>query len=177
MGNHKDDFTKVITGTVLVTYVHMEKPFSYGKGNDNKYSLCAIISKDDYSTLAKINEAINNAIQLGYENLWANSTSGEIQSPLKDGQVVYPNKPEFNNSMYINATSKMQPGLVGVNKENISDYSEIYSGCYCKLSLNFYPYIYQGKLGVAVNLNNVMKVSDGKRLSVRKTAQEDFADE
>ena len=59
----------------------------------------------------------------------------------------------------------------------IMDREEVYSGCYCRFSVNFYPFSASGNNGVAVGLNNVQKVGDGERLAGRSRAEDDFADD
>ena len=53
----------------------------------------------------------------------------------------------------------------------------MYSGCYGRASINFYPYSVNGNKGVGVGLNNVQKLTDGERLGgSRATAESDFGD-
>ena len=52
----------------------------------------------------------------------------------------------------------------------------MYSGCYCRFSLNFFSFA--GKQnGVAAGLNNVQKVADGEPLGGRSRAEDDFDDD
>ena len=53
----------------------------------------------------------------------------------------------------------------------------MYSGCYCRFSLNFYPFSVRGNKGVAAGLNNVQKVCDGERLGGGIRAEDDFDDD
>ena len=46
--------TKVITGTVRLSYAHVWEPQSIN-GGDEKYSVSLVIPKSDKSTIAKIN--------------------------------------------------------------------------------------------------------------------------
>ena len=55
----------------------------------------------------------------------------------------------------------------------ILDKTEIYSGCYCNVSVNFAAYN-QGAAGITAYLGNIQKVKDGERLAGGTTAQEDF---
>ena len=76
----------------------------------------------------------------------------------------------------LNANSTKQPGVVDLARNPILDQEEIYSGCYCRFSLMFYPFSTQGNNGVAAGLNNVQKVCDGARLAGSSRAEDDFDD-
>lgn len=58
----------------------------------------------------------------------------------------------------------------------ILDREEIYSGCFCRFSVNLYPFSTNGNNGVAVGLNNVQKICDGERLAGGSRAEDDFDD-
>lgn len=49
-----------------------------------------------------------------------------------------------------------------------------YSGCYCNVTVNFYPFNINGNRGVAAGLCNVQFVRDGERLSGRASAESEF---
>ncbi|WP_230228959.1 ssDNA-binding protein, partial [Allobaculum mucilyticum] len=59
----------------------------------------------------------------------------------------------------------------------ILDQSEVYSGCYARVSLNFYAFNTNGNKGVACGLGNIQKIKDGPRLGGRTTANDDFVSE
>ena len=54
------------------------------------------------------------------------------------------------------------------------DQSEVYSGCYARLTLNFYAYNANGNKGVAAGLGNVQKLRDGEPLGGISRAEDDF---
>lgn len=54
------------------------------------------------------------------------------------------------------------------------DSTEVYSGCYARVSINFYAYNVSGNKGIACGLNNVQKLSDGDYLGGRSRAEDDF---
>ncbi|MNH47869.1 hypothetical protein D3C79_1113270 [compost metagenome] len=53
----------------------------------------------------------------------------------------------------------------------------MYSGCFARVSVNFYLFDTNGNKGVAAGLNNIVKVQDGEPLAGRASVQSDFADE
>jgi hypothetical protein len=61
--------------------------------------------------------------------------------------------------------------------QEITDSTEVYSGCYAKVSLTFYPFDAKGNRGIAAGLNNIVKVQDGEPLAGRVSVNEEFADE
>ena len=54
------------------------------------------------------------------------------------------------------------------------DQTEVYSGCYGRISVNFYGYNSNGNRGVAAGLGNIQKLKDGEALSSRTNAEDDF---
>ena len=51
---------------------------------------------------------------------------------------------------------------------------EVYSGCYARVSINFYGFNAAGNRGIACGLGNIQKIADGERLGGGSTAEEDF---
>lgn len=57
------------------------------------------------------------------------------------------------------------------------DQDEVYSGCYARVSINFYAFNTNGNKGIACGLNNLQKVRDGEPLGGRSSAENDFDDD
>ena len=95
---------------------------------------------------------------------------------MRDGDEEKPDDENYKNSYFLNASSKQRPGIIGPDKQEVMNRDEVYSGCYCKVSISFYPFDTNGNRGIAVSLNNIMKVKDGDPLSGRASAEDDFAD-
>lgn len=57
----------------------------------------------------------------------------------------------------------------------ILDRNEVYSGCYARVSLNFYAFNSNGNKGVACGLGNIQKIRDGESLGGRSSATDDFS--
>jgi hypothetical protein len=78
---------------------------------------------------------------------------------------------------FLNAKSDRKPGIVDKDLNEILDPDEVYSGCWGRASINFYPYDFNGNRGVGVGLNNIQKLKDGERLGAAlATAEDDFGD-
>lgn len=169
--------TKVITGKVRLSYVHAFEPTSVEEGSDKKYSLSIIISKDDTDTISKIEKAVEAAKQVG-KGKWGGKIPAKLKLPLRDGDEERPEDAAYANSFFLNATSKTKPGIINLMKQEITNPEELYSGCFGRVSLNFYPFDTKGNKGVAAGLNNIQKVKDGDRLgNGRAKAEDDFADD
>jgi hypothetical protein len=79
--------------------------------------------------------------------------------------------------MFFNASSKTKPALFDENGDPIMDKEDLYSGCYGRASVNFYPFSNSGNKGVAAGLNGLKKLEDGERLSGTVCAASDFEDD
>ena len=56
----------------------------------------------------------------------------------------------------------------------ITDPLQVYSGCYVRASINFYPFNVNGNKGVAAGLSNVQFWCDGEPLTSRVRAEDEF---
>ena len=65
--------------------------------------------------------------------------------------------------------------MVDRRVQPILDQSEIYSGCYANVAVNFFPYLFAGKKGIGAGLGNIQKIKDGESLAGTRTAEQDFA--
>jgi len=165
--------TKVITGKCRLSYAHLFKPWAGETGQEEKYSACIIIPKSDKVTIGKIKAAIEAAKQAGISK-WGGKIPPNLKNPLRDGDIERPDDPAFKNSYFLNASSKMKPGIIDRDKQEILDSTEVYSGCYCRFSINFFPFNTAGNKGIGCGLNNVQKVADGEFLGGRARAEDEF---
>lgn len=169
--------TKVITGKVRFSYVHVFEPAAVSEGSDDKkYSISIIIPKSDKVTLKKISDAIEAAKQLGVSK-WGGKIPKTLKLPLRDGDVEREEEC-YENSYFLSAKTDRKPGIVDDELNEIMSRDEFYSGCYGRASINFFPFDVNGSKGIAVGLLNLQKLEDGERLGGSSaTAAEDFGDE
>jgi hypothetical protein len=167
--------TKVVTGKVRLSYVHIFEPYAFDNSQEEQYSLCILIPKSDKATINKINAAIEAAKQDGLKK-WGGRIPAKLWNPLRDGDEEHPEDPAFADCMYLNAKSKHKPGVVDANLNQIIDKTEVYSGCYGRVSVVFYPFSASGNNGVGCGLQNVQKLADGEPLGGRSNAEDDFND-
>ena len=166
--------TKVVTGVVRLSYANVWEAASINGGNP-KYSVSLIIPKSDTKTLSEINSSVDAAIQEGVSKFGGkipNKTA--LKLPLRDGDLERDDE-AYRNSYFINANSTTAPQIVDRNVNPILDRSEVYSGCYARVSVNFYAFNSNGNRGIACGLGNIQKVRDGEPLGGRSSAADDFA--
>lgn len=168
--------TKVVTGVVRLSYAHVWEPRQEKAEQKPKYSCSVIIPKSDKKTVAAIEAAVNAAAELGKATKFAGKIPANLKKPLRDGDVERPEDPAYEDSWFFNCSSYNAPGIVDSKLNKVMDKDEVYSGCFVRVSVNFYPYNNEGSKGVAAGLNNIMKVKDGDRLAGGSTAEEDFAE-
>ncbi|MEC0340053.1 DUF2815 family protein [Bacillus sonorensis] len=173
MAVNTNSSTKVITGKVRFSYVHIFQPHAIEEGQEPKYSMSIIIPKSDKETLKKIKAAVEAAKQAGASK-WGGKIPKNLKTPLRDGDEERPDQEEYAGAYFLNASSKTRPGVVDAHLNEIIDSEEVYSGCYGRVSINFYPFNTAGNKGIACGLNNVQKWEDGDYLGGRSRAQDDF---
>lgn len=175
MANQKNT-TKVVTGVVRLSYANIWDPASINGGTP-KYSVSLIISKDDEKTLAAINAAIDNAIKEGAAKFGGKIPNrASLKLPLRDGDTERDDE-AYKNAYFVNANSTTAPQIVDRSVQPILDRTEVYSGCYARVSINFYAFNSNGNRGIACGLGNIQKVKDGEPLGGKTSAADDFITE
>jgi hypothetical protein len=167
--------TKVITGKVRFSYVHVFEPTSVEEGGTKKYNIAVLIPKTDKKTIAAIVAAHAAAAQEGKTSKFGGKIPVNLKGPLRDGDIEKEEDDAYAGMMFLNASSIRRPGVLGPDKNPIFDKDEFYSGCYGRVSLNFYAFSVGGNKGVAAGLNNLMKLEDGDNLGGgASSAADDF---
>lgn len=164
--------TKVTTGKVRLSYAHLFEPHAI-EGNDPKYSVSVLIPKTDTETLKAIKEAVAEAKELG-KGKFGGKVPANLKTPLRDGDEERPDDEAYVGCYFLNASSKNKPGVVDLSVQPVLDATEVYSGCYGRLTLNFYAYSASGNKGIAAGLGNVQKLADGEPLGGFTRAEDDF---
>ena len=170
---NKTNSTKVVTGVVRLSYANVWEAVSINEGKP-KYSVSLIIPKSDTDTIAKINAAIEAARQQGISKFGGKvPPMGALKTPLRDGDTERDDE-AYKGAYFINANSTTAPQIVDKAVQPILDRSEVYSGCYARVSINFYAFNSNGNRGIACGLGNIQKVRDGEPLGGKSTASADF---
>lgn len=169
--------TQVITGNVRLSYLNVFKPRAMAEGQEPKYSACILIPKSDTKTLSAIKAALE-AARLSSAGLFNGKVPDKLKSPLHDGDGEMPNGgeygPEAKGMWVLNASSKQQPGMVDRRLNPIIDPTELYSGCWARVDINFYPYNVNGNKGIGAGLNNLQKIKDDEPLGGKSNASSVF---
>lgn len=171
--------TRVVTGKVRLSYVHLFEPYSNDPEKEPKYSVTILIPKSDKTTLGKIEKAIAQAKEDGKASKFGGKIPPNLSTTLHDGdeEADLEKSPEYAGHMYMAMSSKARPGIVDQDLNAILDSTAVYSGCYARVSINAFPYNTSGKKGISFGLNNVQFLEDGEPLGGRTRAEDDFADD
>ena len=160
-----------------LSYAHIWEPGVNADGTPGKYSASLLVDKKDKETIAKIEKATEAAITAGKSTL-ANAKGvvvrNKLKLPLRDADEEGIDDPAYEGMMFLNASSKYQPGIVNRKVEDILDQNEVYSGCYCNVDVNFYAFSREGNKGIAVGLNNIQKLKHVERLAGGRSAKDAF---
>lgn len=170
--------SKTITGEVRFSFVNVFEPRAQVEGGEPRYSITLLIPKSDVKTLNEIHKAIESAKQEGISKVFNGTLPPMVRVPLHDGDGVRPNGEPFGEEcrghMVMTASSTQKPDVVGDDLKPVMNRSDVYSGCYGRVSLNFFAYNKNGNRGIGCGLRNVQKLRDGEPLSGKTSASEDF---
>lgn len=167
--------TRVVTGEVRLSYAHLFESQSI-QGSKPKYSVSLIIPKSDRETISKIERAIDAAIEAGIGKFGGKRLNkAALKLPLRDGDTERDDE-AYAGCLFVNANSTLPPEVVDQDLNPVLSPAEVYSGCYARVSLNFYAFNTNGNRGIACGLGNVQKLRDGEPLGGGRTsAADDFA--
>lgn len=172
------DTTAVTTGQVRLSFVHLFQPHANKPGQEAKYSTTILIPKSDYATMQRINTAVNAALEKGVSSVWKGARPPQPKLPVWDGDGLRQNGepfgPEAKGHWVLTASSKQQQAVVDINLNPVVNQSDIYSGVYARVNINFYPFDNSGNRGVGAGLGPVQKVADGEPLAGRVSAEQAF---
>ena len=172
--NNQKKTTKVVTGIVRLSYANVWEATSINGGTP-KYSVSLIIPKSDTKTIDAINAAVDAAIKEGASKFGGKiPNKAALKLPLRDGDTERDDE-AYKDSFFVNANSTTAPQIVDRAVQPILDRAEVYSGCYARVSINFYAFNSNGNRGIACGLGNIQKVSDGDPLGGRSSAADDFS--
>jgi hypothetical protein len=170
----KKSATKVVTGVVRLSYANVWEAVSINGGNP-KFSVSLIIPKSDTKTIDAINAAVDAAIKDGAAKFGGKiPNKAALKLPLRDGDLDRDDE-AYKDSYFLNANSTTAPQIVDRSVQPILDRAEVYSGCYARVSVNFYAFNSNGNRGIACGLGNIQKVKDGTPLGGKSSASDDFS--
>lgn len=165
------DITNVTTGEARLSYVHLFKPYAHNQGDKERFSCTILLPKSDTATKARIDAAIEAAKQKGISGKWNGVCPPIVQTPVHDGDGTRPSDgmpfgPECKGHWVFTANADIDypPEVVDQNGNPMINQSEMYSGVYALVNVEFFPYMFGGKKGIGCSLGPVKKVRDGEAL-------------
>lgn len=179
--------TTITTGKVRFSYTHVFEPHTNDPTQKPKYSITVLLPKSDTVTKAKIDAAILAAKTRGIAEMWGGKAPAIVNTPVYDGDGVRPNGERFGPEcagcwvFTAGAKASQKPRVVDMNLNDILDQTEVYSGCYGRVNVTFYPYSNPARKGIGCGLNHVQKICDGEalggnRISVGEAFGDGFVD-
>lgn len=170
--------TAVTTNRARLSYEHLFRPYAHQPNQEPKYSVTVLVPKTDVETKRRIDAAIAAATNAGVSKCWNGAKPPVLAVPVYDGDGVRPNGEPFGaeckGCWVFTASSKNAPQVVDLSLNPIINQSEVYSGCYARVNVNFFPYNSNGKRGIGCGLNAVQKLEDGEPLGGGISAAEAF---
>lgn len=168
----------IVTGEVRFSFVNIFEPKAGQNGGEPKYSITILLPKSDIATKQMIDREIQNELQNGISTKFGGTMPAMPAIPIHDGDGVRPNGEPFGEECrgcwVFTASTKQKPEVVDENRQPVLTQTQVYSGCYGRVSLRFFAYNQAGKKGVGCGLGNVQKLRDGDPLGGRTTAADDF---
>jgi hypothetical protein len=157
---------QVVTGEIRLSYANVFEAKAMNEGETPKYGTMVLVPKKDKATVNLLTELQDKVIN----SATAKSKYGGkvpaktlLKLPLRDGDEEYPDNPDFKGMLFFNASNSRRPRVIDVDKNDILDKDEVYSGCYGRVIVTFYPFAGKAK-GVAASLDAFMKTKDGENL-------------
>lgn len=173
--------TLITTGQVRLSYANLFKPRASKPGEEPKYSVTLLIPKTDIKTKQMIDAAINAAITAAVAGKWNGARPPQISTPLQDGDGLRRNgtpfSPECKGHWVINTSTNRQPTVCDLSLQPIIDQTQVYSGMYARVNINFFGFFSNGNKGIGCGLNAVQKVADGEPLGSQVSVESAFGDQ
>lgn len=172
--------TKVVTGKVRLSYANVWEPRALEGSDDPKYSVTLLIPKSDKVTIGKIKEAMKETRDNFCKKNGAKAIPEKFNHTLHDGDGDRDSGDAYGEECkgcyVITVSSKNKPVIVDRDRNPIIDEMEVYSGCYARVSVNFFGYSVGGNKGVSAGLLSIQKLADGEPFGTMGSA-DDFNDD
>lgn len=162
--------TKVMTPKFRVSFPDVFVARAMEQGQEPKFAITMLFAKDaDLS-------ALKAAAQQAVIDKWGADPKkwpANLKSPFRDqGDMEYEGYEK--GCIFVRATSKQKPGVVGLDAKTPLEPADFYPGCYARATVNAFAYEAKGNKGVSFGLQNVQKLEDGDPLGGRSRPDQDF---
>ena len=162
--------TRVITGEVRLSYANLFEPKSI-QGSKPKYSVSLIIPKSDKVTLAKIEAAIDAAIEAGTAKFGGKRPNkAALKLPLRDGDTERDDPPYEGSECLLTLNSTTHLSGRRVTSPNLGSIPGLLRVLCPRVALPSYAFNTNGNKGIACGLGNVQKNSGVVNRSVADTS-------
>lgn len=178
-------FKMVFSQTVRATFLWVAQPAVFknedGTDGEPKFS-CTFLIAPNSPDVAKYDEIIkalyNEAKESKFKGLPI--TSPKLWKPLRDGAdwlEEHPDATEFEDMMFLKATSKSRPTVFDQDGNEMIDLNDIKSGDYVRASLSGYSFNKAGNRGFGFFLNSIKLIEEGEALGGSSATHDDYDDE
>lgn len=185
------DELKVVTKKVRLGYPSLFEAKANKPTDAPKFSVEILIPKTDTVTIEKIIAAQNLAArsERGKKVFGDNpptygspKLSKKIVNTLRDGDDPDENDghPERTGHWFMGARAQAtrKPGVVGPDRQPVTDESMVYGGVFARVSMSAFPFDNDGAKGVSFGLNSVQVLGYGEPFGApRENAEEVFDDD
>jgi len=164
--------SKLITPIVKGSFVCVMTPKAFAPDQAPKYSIVLPIEKDD-EFLKLLDKKVKEVCMAKWGEV-----PKKLKMSFKDGDEEE-DKYGWAGCRVITASNKTRPGVVVKTEQGLVEPmndEEIYSGAFYRASIRPYAYEFNKSKGVAISLDNLMKVKDGEKFSARSTPKDDFSE-
>ena len=170
--------TDVLLKNVRLSYVRFDKAEARNPQQEKKYSCTILLPKSDVAQKQAIDAAIQAAIQIGREK-FGSRVPAQPKTVVHDGDGLSPTGKEYGQEAKGHwvftaslAESRGPVEVVDLGRNPILSQSEIYSGMFVNVLVNFYFYANES-MGIGAGLGPVQKVADGDPLGGRLPSADD----
>lgn len=164
---------------VRFSYCNLFQPQMRPGQTEAKYGVTILVPKSNLQAKAAMDAAINDAINAGVASRWNGQRPPQPSICIHDGDGPRPSDgqaygEECHGCWVFTASSKQAPFVVDASVQQIIDPTQVYSGMWGNVSVNFFAYNSNGKKGIGCGLNGIQKTRDGEPLAGFTTAEEAF---
>lgn len=162
---------KCMTPEFRVSFPQVFNPKAMNAKSEPKFSITMLFNKN--TDLANLKRAVFNAAneKYGSKEKWPKN----LKLPFRDGDNERGDKPGYENTIFVSASSKQRPGVIDREKNEIMEQDgTFYAGCYARATLIAFAYEQMGNIGVSFALQNIQKLRDGEQFSGKRKAQDEF---
>lgn len=170
--------TDVLLKNVRLSYVRFDKATSRNPNQEKKYSCTILLPKSDAVQKQAIDAAIEAAIRVGREK-YGSRVPMQPKTVIHDGDGLSPTgkeySPEAKGHWVFTASLPESRGpvdVVDLGRNPIMNQSEIYSGMFVNVLVNFFFYANES-MGIGAGLGPVQKVADGEPLGGKLPSADD----